>query len=127
MDVAVDPAGHDIKPGGINDVSTVGQVIGQCGDFAPNDADVGNEGIASGDDGAVFDNPVKLHLCPLLLRIKFGGCIVKHPVKGGGQFIDFFNRIVVHHRNADQTAIIRDFQILGQAARMEIPKADGDF
>ena len=69
MDVAVDPAGHDIKPGGIDDVGTVGQVIGQvvgeCRNFTTDDANVGNEGVACGDNGAVFDNAVKLHVIPL--------------------------------------------------------------
>jgi hypothetical protein len=50
------------------------------------------------------------------------GC--KTFIESVGQTIDLFNRVVMNHRDAQNTTVAGEVEILDQPARMEVAKAD---
>ena len=61
MDMAVDAARQHQATGGIDLARSSFDLIGQSGDAAVTDADIGPEFVARGDDGAAADRQVKGH------------------------------------------------------------------
>ena len=60
--MAVDPAGHHIKPGGIDNIVTAIKICGNRGNAPVDNPDIAAVNVAGGNDCAVFDDAVKLHV-----------------------------------------------------------------